>query len=809
MKTLSLKVAIGYIVIISLFIGATYYINHQATIFISSNLAEDSIYARRANCDQLMSLILKAEALGQTASIGDKESLNKYSSSLNLIDSAISSLNTLSTDSFKLLLDSLSTTIHYKASIVKRLYDISTKTTSSAYQQQVEELISQYSNISNQSKIITTIIKEEKSVAIEKSKKNVFQRIAAVFKPGDSDTTIISNTATSHSDTISSYEAKGEQLKSDFNKINTNAIRQKTQHFNLLQSNINILRLEGSNLGLKISSLINNIEQSEQRLRESQIDNERKIRRKSIFTTIIIAILATTIALIFLVIIWRDITRSNRYRKELEIARKKAEDLLIAREKLMLTITHDIKAPAGAIKGYSELINQSQHTANISDYVQSINDSASHLLNLVGALLDYHKLENNDIEITSSDFNIATSLENIAKTFIPVANKKRLTIDLNLHPSTHCVINSDEFRLRQIIENLISNAIKFTDNGGISISSNIIGDRLNISIADTGKGIDPEEEKIIFNEFARLKNARGIEGSGLGLSIVAKLVSLLDGEITLSSQPSKGSTFSISIPITISESYPSLIGDNIQNGTLENVSISLTQCLNILIIDDDPIQLKYTKSILHNINNQWLTTCCSTAEEGLNMARSINPNIIFTDINMPHIDGIELMQQLKLILPSIPIIALTANCDIDKYTSIGFDGVLSKPYNKKQLIETLQNFVPTNEIDLSGITQFADDDEETKTLLLTTALDETIKNGEAITNAIIVKNKPITCSIAHKMLPLISMVKIQGIDAFEHFNNQRDCNTWNDDDNAHAQVILKTIDRLISHLKSHTNHKKD
>lgn len=809
MKTLSLKVAIGYIVIIALFIGTSYYIQQQASIFSSSNKLEDSIQSRRSSCDKLIELVLEAEALAQTSSIGDYSSYKKYLSTINRIDTAIILLDSISTDSSKLLLDSLANTIHYKALIVKNLYDISSKKSTNTYQKQIEDLIEQYSNTTNTTNTISTIIREQKAITIETPKKNVMKRIKAVFKPGDIDTTSISNTSTTSSDTITRFETKATNLKSDFNRINSNAIQQKIKHINKIKDNIEILRIEGGELSLKISSLINYIERAEHNFRQLTLSNDRELRNQSVDTTYQIAIIASALAILFFIIIWRDITRRNRYRKELEEARLKAENLLIAREKLMLTITHDIKAPAGAIKGYTELIESEQQPSKNKEYVQAINNSATHLLNLVSALLDYHKLDFGEIEIARDQFHVSTVLDGIVKNFAPAAKKKGLSISSKMASSTDCYITCDLFRLRQIIDNLLGNAIKFTDKGDVSLSANIIGSSLNLIIKDSGRGISQEEQEVIFEEFARLKNATGIEGSGLGLSIVSKITNLMGGEISLSSSPDEGTSFFVTIPIEIVEE-PNI--DSSQHDDIEpqpaNTLISHS-ILKIVIVDDDPIQLEYTQAMLHSINNQWDITCCANIDEDFERAISDSPHIIFSDINMPQINGLDLAKKIRQSLPSTPIIALTANSNIplNEYTENGFSYLLAKPYNRQQLIEVLNKFISIN-IDLSAITQFADNDEETKTLLLTTALEETTKNGEAITKAITACDKESTCAIAHKMLPLISMIKAPGVEAFEYFNDQRNSSNWTTTDSDNSKIVLETIATTILALKKHCCNKK-
>lgn len=808
MKFLSFKIALGYIAIIALLFGVIYYINKQASKVMKSSEIEEYISSRRSACDNLISATLTSEVYGQTAELGDKTSYKIYLSSISHIDTAITTLSSFINGSeSKKLLDSLAEVISIKSTIIKDLYSISTNNAPNIYQQQIAQLINKYSDMGTHTHIITTTIKEEKATTINTTGRNIFNRIAAIFKSGNNDSTTTTSISSS-SDTTSTYINHGTSLNDDFNQLNAATLKKETKRAHELQKKINALRIANGNLSIKISSLISEIEQSENSIRAKSLDNEYRSKQHSLIITFLIAIIATVIAIIFFIIIWRDITRSNRYRKEMETARLRAEELLNTREKLMLTITHDIKAPTGAIIGYSELIEQSSTSPKILEYTKSINNSATHLLNLVSALLDFHRLDAGEINIVPTNFHVASAILEISQNFSSITAKKGLKLNINNSPSTNQHINCDLFRLRQILENLISNAIKFTNNGEITISSSIINNNLNVSVADTGKGISATDQSKIFEEFTRLKNAQGIEGSGLGLSITSKLVNLLGGTITLNSIMGKGSTFAISIPITIVEQEEQIShtpsNDNIQH-------LVPIDKLDIVVIDDDPIQLKYTYTMLQNININCDIHCYAIAQEGIKYAITSTPDIIFTDIQMPYINGFELLNQVRKVHSDTPIIAMTANSkiNVDEYLKKGFNQVLSKPYKQQQLINIIQQFFSTENIDFSSITQFADNDKETINLLLTTTLEETLKNEEAITNAIVAKDKSSVCAIAHKMLPLMTMVKIQRIDAFEYFNSQRDDNNWNNNDDIQAQSILKTISFLITNLKRDIKDKKD
>ena len=184
-------------------------------------------------------------------------------------------------------------------------------------------------------------------------------------------------------------------------------------------------------------------------------------------TTGLIATAAILLAIVFFVIVWRDITKSNHYRRELEKAKKRAEDLLVSREKLMLTVTHDIKAPVGSIMGYTELLVPHVRENRPKNYLDNIRSSSEHLLSLVGSLLDYHKLEAHKMDLHPVSFNPDELLHTIAQSFLPMAEKKGLELQCETSPETRRTYTGDAFRIRQIVDNLLSNALKFTQQGHI------------------------------------------------------------------------------------------------------------------------------------------------------------------------------------------------------------------------------------------------------------------------------------------------------------------------------------------------------
>ena len=407
-----------------------------------------------------------------------------------------------------------------------------------------------------------------------------------------------------------------------------------------------------------------------------------------------IAIAAFVLVLIFSIVIARDITRNNHYRRELEKAKLYAENLLVAREKLMLTITHDIKAPAGSIIGYIDLLIRLVRDRRQQFYLSNMKSSAQHLLALVTSLLDYHRLEAGKMDLHPVAFNPHELLTDIYNSFLPLAEKKNLQLIFEEHLPASLTLEGDPFRIRQIVENLLSNALKFTAAGKITLEAAYHGNQFVFRVADTGYGMTAKDQERIFKEFTRLRSAQGQEGFGLGLSITRKLVELLLGKITVESTPGEGSTFQVSIPLpSISPKKASQIPET---------SLSIPETLlRVLIIDDDRIQMHLTEAMLHNVSEEVKglkieTVCCEQPEELVAQLQAQTFHLLFTDIQMPAMNGFELLKHLRsLPLPqaqSIPVIAITARGDMDKndFQQKGFAGMLQKPFNQSDLKSVLK-----------------------------------------------------------------------------------------------------------------------
>ena len=488
----------------------------------------------------------------------------------------------------------------------------------------------------------------------------------------------------------------------------------------------------------------------------------------------------------------RDITRSNRYRRQLEEANKRAEDLLVAREKLMLAITHDFKAPLGSIMGYTELLSRLTEDERQRFYLDNMKSSSEHLLKLVSDLLDFHRLDLNKAEVNRIVFNPAQLFEEIRVCFEPLTAAKGLVLQCHIAPELSEKYISDPLRIQQIVNNLLSNAVKFTQQGKITLTVGYNASKLTIAVADTGKGMASEDRERIFQDFTRLPGEQGEEGFGLGLSIVHKLVLLLEGTIDVQSTLGKGSCFTVVLPLfpvgkSIVENKP--FGSRIKKPSKdtdvspeETDAVPAMKVIRVLLIDDDKIQLNLTAAMLkqHNID----AVCCEQLEELIEQLRSSTFDVLLTDIQMPAINGFDLVKLLRASnIPqarNIPVIAVTARSEMDEKAlhEHGFAGCLHKPFTVKELLVTLNegqmsadeahithdmqliaDALPEDTLfNFSALTAFSEDDPEAACSIIRTFIEETGKNADRMQQALTDREVDGIAAMAHKLLPLFTLI---------------------------------------------------
>lgn len=833
MFSTSTKIAFGYILLICLLFGAIGYIHQQMTLLTTPTGLEETISNRRKTTHQIVTQLYEAEIIGQTLRIGRLNEYPKYKRAMKEASALIDSLQQLLTDTLQQMrLDTVRSLLRNKEqNMVLVLEAMKQSPTDELYRQQLDSLIMQQDSILSSTHVRRRVVTHRNSYTIHHKPKKFFRRLADVFSPGKPDSTQVDNIIQEeYTDTIDEAYNPVDTIATMLTSIQHKVFQTRQESMRTLDARINQLRIAGGRVSQRVNQLLDNIEDDEQKAMEVRIAHEQDIRQQAAWTMATIAILAVLLVLIFFTIIWRDITRSNHYRKELEKAKLYAENLLVAREKLMLTITHDIKAPAGSIIGYIDLLIRLVQDRRQQFYLHNMKSSANHLLDLITSLLDYHRLEAGKMDIHPVTFNPHELFESIYTSFLPGAEKKQLTLNFEENIPRTLNLEGDPFRIRQIAENLISNALKFTSQGSITIQVDYEQNRFTFRVEDTGCGMSIQEQQRVFQAFTRLQSAQGQEGFGLGLSITKKLVELLNGEITIESAPGKGSMFQVVLFLPKVTKAPIT--------QVETLSDDKKQW-RILLIDDDRIQLNLTEVMIYDLFNHAqhsippVIKCCTHPEELFKLIASETFDIVFTDIQMPAMNGFELLQKLRsLDVPqakNIPVIAITARSDMDEtdFCTQGFAGCLHKPFNQTELLKIFKthmqedwkgNTVQTDSkpsdtectYNFSPLTAFSGDDPAAAHEILETFIGESTKNYERMKQALSNKDMADLCNVAHKMLPTFTMIEARkAIPALQWLEFHRGNTDLSDEARQHADEALSCIADVIKEAKKVLNDGKD
>ncbi|RHI08059.1 response regulator [Bacteroides sp. AM16-24] len=703
--------------------------------------------------------------------------------------------NLMSSDNSDILrTDSLIGLLREKdANTVRLLRTLSEANDSMISAREVEQIIAEQDTIITQQRVQRRVTARRDTVVTQPKKKGFFRRLGEVFVPPRKDSAIqVQTTLEVATDTVLDAYNPVDSLHA---KLRTVAQQKKATNSVIQRRKRTLQRLDHA-LSARIDSLLKGYEQETLLRAREEAEYQKAVRHRSATIISGIAAGAVVLSVIFLVMIWRDVTRSNRYRRQLEEANRFAEELLASREKLMLAITHDFKAPLGSIMGYADLLSRLTVDGRQRFYLDNMKTSSEHLLKLVTDLLDFHRLDLHKAEINRVTFHPARLLEEIYVSFEPLTSAKGLSLKCEIDPELKGTFISDPLRLRQIVNNLLSNAVKFTSEGGITLTASFVpkgdsvfsGNHLKLSVIDTGKGMEPGDRERIFQEFTRLPGAQGEEGFGLGLSIVRMLVQLLEGRIEVDSVLGKGSTFTLRVPL-----YPVALNDtsevNEQNNANSSSLPAQTPALHTLLIDDDRIQLTLTSAML--AQSGITSVSCLQLDELLEALRTDTFDVLLTDVQMPAMNGFDLLNLLRASnIPqakTIPVIAVTARSDMqrEEFLKHGFAGSLHKPFMVNELFAELdiekretglvtpQNHVemdavqtdriateavPVSALNFSALTAFSGDDPDAAKSILESFVTETRLNADRLRQALDAEDTDGIAAMGHKMLPLFTLL---------------------------------------------------
>ncbi len=709
---------------------------------------------------------------------------------------------------------------------LKQLSDaMAGRPTQNYLQNKVKNLNTGKDSILVHSKAPQTHEAKKTTVEVLKTRRGFFRRLADAFKKEHAETLSVkqdSNRAVI--DSVTTPVNVAENVANILEQIDKKEKVETQDHKQSINREMEELKMVSAKLALRSAKHLSDVHQREKDNMQEAIKKAMEARKHLLWQMELLAIVAFFAIVIMIWFIWRDARKERIYRENLEAANEEIQRIMNQRERLLLTITHDIKAPAASISGFIDLMKAYVSNPQGIECLQNIKNSAVHLSHLVASLLDYHQLENGLMKVQPTSFSPAQLVAESVEGMKLRAEEKGLEISFECKMKGMEYFRADAFRIRQILDNLVSNAIKYTDRGSVTIQaqvSEILGKpTLTLSVKDTGKGMTDEEKQKVFQAFTRLKSAQGIEGTGLGLSITQELVSLLDGEIILHSTLGKGSTFIVTIPIEpapkeeAQEMVPSEVKhdsslDSAQDKEgQDSGSHQITaqkkkpEFANhkILILDDDKLQLQLLQEMLRRIvGDTWQVFACNHVMDALTTLHNEQPALMLMDIEMPEMNGMDMIAHINH--TKMMVVAMTAHDTsiLGQLLKAGFDDCLFKPFSMEKLSDILGI---ESQPQLDALLAFAGGDEEAAKEILDTVKQELAAHLTNLKEAI--EEEALSTDrigkAAHKLLPIATMMQMGCLEELKDLSPEHIGEIEEAEIREKLKVVIMTLSAAVSDL---------
>lgn len=549
-------------------------------------------------------------------------------------------------------------------------------------------------------------------------------------------------------------------------------------------------------LNLRLHDIMKDL-RSETGLRGKERYEQLARESDRLFNTLsILAVLISVLTIILYVIIHRDLKRKYRYQKELEVSDRKNRELLQSKKDMMLAIAHDLRSPLTTITGSADLLPGEKDGRRKAKYVENIRHASEYMLSLVDTLMDFYLLDTGQAQSYERIFHLESLFKETVDNYAPLAQRKSLLLSSGFS-GTDVVVCGDKGHLQQIVNNLLSNALKFTKEGSVRLEAEYRNGELRLCVRDTGSGMDEKDAERIFTAFERLENARGVSGFGLGLAICSRLVSRMGGSIRVESRKGQGSEFIVLLPLPPADGESPL--------DTERVSRHLRmEGTRVLVLDDDLRQLGIVKEMLRRHRIQ--CDCCGDSSELVSKLRENGYDLLLMDIQMPEMDGFAVLELLRRSnIPqakAIPVIALTARMDDEReYLSHGFAGCIRKPFTVETLLEGMEKVLTPGkeetgrQPDFSLILQGEDKPEE----MLGIFISESRKELSRLHAALERGDRKAVHDILHKNLPLWESLRLDYPLETLRRTATADPALWTETDMERIREIEKAAGRLLRH----------
>lgn len=563
----------------------------------------------------------------------------------------------------------------------------------------------------------------------------------------------------------------------------------------LMASQMDSIYINGIKLNHKLNSLVSTFEQELNGKFTERYESSMRECDRSYYAISALSIFVSLLTILLYMVIHRDLNRRQRYEKELETSNQANRMLLQSKKDMMLAIAHDLRSPLTTISGSAELLPGEEDGRHKEKYVENIRHASEHMLSLVDTLMDFYLLDTGQAQSYERIFHLESLFKETADNHAPLMQRKSLHFSTRLS-GTDVVVCGDKGHLQQIVNNLLSNALKFTREGSIRLEAEYGHSELRLCVRDTGTGMEEKDAERIFTAFERLENARGVSGFGLGLAICSRLVARMGGSIRATSRKGQGSDFIVLLPL------PPADGASPLNEYPPSADRRL-EGMRLLLLDDDLRQLGIVREMMRRCHA--VCDCCRDSSELVSRLRETEYDMLLTDIRMPEMDGFAVLELLRSSnIPqarTIPVIALTACMDDQKeYLSRGFVGCIRKPFTMESLVEGVirgagkrenKGWQPDFSLILTG--------EENRREMLEVFVTESRKDLSLLHAALEKDDRETVRDILHKNMPLWDALRLDfPIEELRRITITAP-GSWTREDLAGIREIEKAAGRLLSH----------
>lgn len=470
---------------------------------------------------------------------------------------------------------------------------------------------------------------------------------------------------------------------------------QRSQNAQMAAQELALVRAN-TQLISQLLGVLRDVEDEELQVMRKNNEQAAAVVRESTWRIAAVMVVFLVGGVVLLAFSLMDITRSNYYRKQLVEAKEEAETLSHVKQRFLANMSHEIRTPLQSILGYSEQLT-SQQQAHNKEALEAIQRSSEHLLHIVNEVLDYSRIESGKFTLELEPFNLGAVVNDVVSSIRIQADGKALMLETDVADADDLFLHGDPFRMRQILYNLLGNAVKFTSEGFVRLTVKIIEDtgytvKLRICVADSGLGMNQEDLQRIFEQFEQAEGVGKLYGgTGLGLTIVKKLVEAKNGTLHVDSEPGKGSSFTIEL------SFDRALASQVR--APQQPTTTATQFTGkVMVVDDDPLILRLCEVILTKHHIPYISYNDPTESLAVHLPRDVQ--LILLDIRMPVINGVDLCKEFrKQGRPDLQIVALTAHVlptEREKLIQSGFDKVLTKPFRQSELLALIGDTLPTS-----------------------------------------------------------------------------------------------------------------